>query len=61
MKLVKFFGQVESLIGQVNVNSCLPEGTNGKKKVTSNPATYHRAPDKTWCPEQCRNRGIINV
>ena len=31
MKLVKFFGQVESLIRQVNVTSCLPEGTNGKK------------------------------
>ena len=31
MKLVKFFGQVESLIGQVNVTSCLPEGKNGKK------------------------------
>ena len=31
MQLVKFFGQVESLIGQVNVTPCLPEQTNGKK------------------------------
>ena len=36
MKLVKYFGQVESLIGQLNVTSCLPEGTNGKK-VTVEP------------------------